>query len=416
MGRALNEAGAILLLDQRVRHFGSHHQKLVIVRHPDDPGQNVAFVGGIDLSHGRRDSPDHTGDPQPPPMDPRYGPHSPWHDASLEIQGPAIDDLLFTFTERWNDPAPVDRRTPYRMFVQRLARMPRHAEPIPDLALETPSAGKCAVQVLRTYGHKHPGYPFAHHGERSVGRALTKAFSRARSYIYMEDQYLWSRVVAERCAAALRAHPKVQFIAVVPRYPDADGRLDGPPNRIGQIEALSILRRAAPGRVSIFDLENAAGTPIYVHAKICIIDDVWLSCGSANANRRSWTADSELTCGIIDEERDTREPLAPEGGGDTARQFARNARLELWSEHLGLDRDDVLLADPAGATELWMAIAQTLDAWHASGRRGPRPRGQVRQHDPRPVSRSDRWWTRHAYSILFDPDGRTRKRVKGDSL
>ena len=50
----------------------------------------------------------------------------------------------------------------------------------------------------------------------------------------------------------------------------------------------------------MFDLENRAGTPIYVHAKICIIDDTWFTCGSDNFNRRSWTTDSELTCAVVD--------------------------------------------------------------------------------------------------------------------
>ena len=55
-------------------------------------------------------------------------------------------------------------------------------------------------------------------------------------------------------------------------------------------------RCAAAGgdRVAVYDLENRADTPIYVHAKVCIVDDVWLDVGSDNLNRRSWTHDSEI--------------------------------------------------------------------------------------------------------------------------
>ena len=53
-----------MLLDQRVRFGGSHHQKLVVLRHPDEPERDVAFAGGIDLCHSRRDDADHRGDPQ----------------------------------------------------------------------------------------------------------------------------------------------------------------------------------------------------------------------------------------------------------------------------------------------------------------------------------------------------------------
>ena len=50
----------------------------------------------------------------------------------------------------------------------------------------------------------------------------------------------------------------------------------------------------------MFDLENDAGTPIYVHAKVCVVDDHWMTIGSDNLNLRSWTHDSELTCAVVD--------------------------------------------------------------------------------------------------------------------
>ena len=124
LGRQINDAGGEVLLDQRVRVFGSHHQKLFIIRRRDDPSRDVAFVGGIDLSHSRRDDADHAGDPQAVTMDSRYGKRPPWHDAALELRGPVVADVLAVFAERWNDPHPLDRRTPYRMLLQRLAVCP----------------------------------------------------------------------------------------------------------------------------------------------------------------------------------------------------------------------------------------------------------------------------------------------------
>ena len=234
-------------------------------------------------------------------MDARYGPTPPWHDAALELRGPVVADVLAVFAERWNDPHPLDKRTPYRMLIQRLARMPRH--PRPAARGRSPAAsppGTHAVQLLRTYGVKHPPFPFAPEGERSIARAYEKAFALAGSCIYLEDQYLWSAEVAAGIVAALRRNPELHVIAVVPRYPDSDGPLAGPPSRIGQLRAIGMLRRAAPDRVGVFDLENAAGTPVYIHAKVCVVDDRWATCGSDNFNRRSWTSDSELTCAVVD--------------------------------------------------------------------------------------------------------------------
>ena len=64
LGAEIEEAGGQCLLDMRVRPMGSHHQKLVVIRHASRPQDDVAFVGGIDLGHSRRDDDRHLGDPQ----------------------------------------------------------------------------------------------------------------------------------------------------------------------------------------------------------------------------------------------------------------------------------------------------------------------------------------------------------------
>jgi phosphatidylserine/phosphatidylglycerophosphate/cardiolipin synthase-like enzyme len=404
LGTELNEAGAEVLLDQRVRRMGSHHQKLFVVRHRGEPERDVAFVGGIDLSHQRRDDAEHLGDPQQAPMDSRYGERTPWHDAALELRGPVVGDLLRTFVERWDDRHPLDRRTPYRMIVQRLARMPRHPESLPEAFPDPPPAGPHAVQVLRTYGHKRPGFPFAPDGERSIARAYGKAFGQARRLIYLEDQYLWSELIARGICEALERSAELRVIIVVPRYPDADGAVSGPPARFGQLRAVRMLQRTAPERVGVYNLENSAGVPVYVHAKICVVDDVWFTCGSDNFNRRSWTSDSELTCAVLDATRDVREPVA-----EGARRLARDLRLEVWSEHLGLPREDAMMLDPVAGFEQWRRTAAALEAWYAGGKRGERPPGRIRRHEPQRVSRLQALWAEPIYRLIYDPDGRPRR-------
>ena len=73
LGERLQRRGAEVLLDMRVRTGGSHHQKFVVIRYRDDPTRDVAFVGGMDLAHNRRDDADHHGDPQPQPLTEEYG-------------------------------------------------------------------------------------------------------------------------------------------------------------------------------------------------------------------------------------------------------------------------------------------------------------------------------------------------------
>jgi phosphatidylserine/phosphatidylglycerophosphate/cardiolipin synthase-like enzyme len=414
LAERVNAEGGQILLDHRVRSFGSHHQKVVILLRRDGPTNDLAFVGGIDLCHGRRDDAAHRGDAQPEEMDKAYGDRPAWHDVQAQVSGPAVADLAETFRERWNDPTPMDdRTTPWRAALSLFSREPEHPGPLPDPARPPETAGTHTVQVLRTYPFKRPPYPFAVHGERSVARAYVKAFTRARRLIYVEDQYFWSTEVASVFEAALRREPDLRVIVVVPRYPDRNGIVSGPPHRIGQIGVIDRLRAAGEDRFAIYDLEAEDGKPIYVHAKTVVIDDVFAAIGSDNMNRRSWTHDSELSVALLDEEHDDRAPLDPAGLGDGARRFARDLRLTLWQEHLQTGDVDPLL-DPEKGFDTFKASAERLDTWHETGRSGQRPIGRLRQHQPRPVSRWAKVWAEPFYRKVVDPDGRPpRARRRG---
>ncbi len=398
-------AGVEVLLDQRIRPLGSHHQKLVVVRRPGRPGEDVAFVGGIDTDLGSRDDAAHRGDPQPVSPDEVYGPTPARHDLQVAVRGPAVRDVEDAFRERWEDPAALVR-LPWQVLADRVHGLPRTATPLPPPAADPPEAGSCAVQILRTYPRRRPAHPFAPLGERSIARGYVKALSRARRLVYVEDQYLWSVDVARIFAAALRRSPELHLIAVVPRR--VDQQVATRAAQLGQAEAMAMVRAAGGPRVQIFDIENAAGRPIYVHAKVCIIDDVWAAVGSNNLNNRSWTHDSELTAAILDDERDPRDPLDPAGLGDGARSFARRLRLDLMREHLDLV-DDAELLDPDRAPEAVRRQVAELDAWYDDGCRGPRPLGRLRRHSggrPARAPRRHRWLTIPLYRLVLDPDGR----------
>ncbi|MFF5182584.1 phospholipase D family protein [Streptomyces sp. NPDC000345] len=411
LGEEIEAAGGECLLDMRVRPGGSHHQKLVLCRYSGRPDLDVAFVGGIDLCHNRRDDATHRGDPQSLPIAAAYGPHPPWHDIQLAIRGPAVGDIEAGFRERWEDPAPLSRSPVVRL--RELAhREDTEADPLPPQAPDPSPCGTHTVQVLRTYPNRLlQGYDFAPDGERSIARGYRKALRRARALIYLEDQYLWSPQVVRSFAEALSAHPGLRLIAVIPSVPEQDGRLTLPMNLIGRITAMDALRRAGGGRVAVYGLENHAGTPVYVHAKACVIDDVWASVGSDNVNLRSWTHDSELSCAVLDERTDPRAPRDPGGLGDGARGYARNLRLELSREHLDIeaprtpDAPDPL-CDPRSAFDAFAASAAALDSWHDNGRRGPRPPGRLRTYRPPSLAPAVRTLCTPLHRLLVDPDGR----------
>lgn len=405
LGEQLQERGAEVLLDMRVRAGGSHHQKFVVIRHPQDPTRDVAYVGGIDLAHSRRDDADHHGDPQAQPLTEEYGDTPPWHDAQVAIQGPAVYDVETVFRERWEDPAPLSK-APWRRVADRLRRLDCSPDELPEQLPPPPPAGDHVVQLLRTYPNLPftRDYPFANDGERSVATGYAKAVRRSERIVYIEDQFFWGHDVAKVFEEQLQAQPELRVIIVIPLLPDLSG-----PNRVAQMlgreRALDRLLDVAPGRVAAYGLENHAGVPVYVHAKVCIVDDTWASTGSDNFSRRSWTHDSELTAVVLDE------------------SYARDLRLTLAAEHLdrlaeveehGLETTMKDCLDPAGMFDLYASCADALEQWHARGRLGERPPGRLRRL-PRPeLTDRQRKWAALPLDLIHDPDGRPPELRKAD--
>ncbi|MFM6850833.1 MAG: phospholipase D family protein [Terrabacter sp.] len=383
LGEDVNAAGGECVLDMRVRLGGSHHQKFVVLRHPGRPELDVAFVGGIDLCHSRRDDARHAGDPQPQAMAKVYGPRPPWHDVQLALTGPVVGDVETVFRERWEDPQALSR-SPIRWALDTVRRDRPPRRPLPPQLPDPAPTGPHPVQLLRTYGHRLGGYPFAPKGERSVARAYAKAFRRARRLIYLEDQYLWSAEVCALLVAALRRSPDLRLVAVLPHEPDLDGAVSYAPNLVSRARLLETLRAAAPDRVAVYGIENLDGTPVYVHAKVCVVDDEWVTVGSDNFNRRSWTHDSELSAAVAHPD------------------FARDLRQELAREHLDTDRDLALEAH----FDAYAESARALAAWHRAPASAPRPPGRLRPLDNPAQARLTRLWADPLYRFVYDPDGR----------
>jgi len=212
--------------------------------------------------------------------------------------------------------------------------------------------------------------------------------------------------------------------------PDMDGAVSQPAQLYGRKLAMDELLEAGGDRVAIYGLTNEAGYPVYVHAKVCVLDDVWASVGSDNFNRRSWSSDSEIACAVQDVRVSSRDDAVPPDA------FAPRLRRELVGEHVGWHPDDVP-DDPDEVWDLMASSATALDAWYAAGPRPrhrhhvPRPKaplkgtsvrwrrrshglpgaagverppGRLRRLDPPTLTRSQLLWAPRVYDV-FDPDG-----------
>ena len=97
--------------------------------------------------------------------------------------------------------------------------------------------------------------------------------------------------------------------------------------------------------------------------------------------------------------------------------FARRLRLALGAEHLGEPSEAAprrgcggaaaaRRGSAAGMFEAFGRAADALDAWHAGGRQGPRPAGQLRRYPDPQISAATRAWASVLYRLVYDPDGR----------
>jgi phosphatidylserine/phosphatidylglycerophosphate/cardiolipin synthase-like enzyme len=300
------------VLDANERPMHCHHEKLVIV------DGEVAFVGGIDLTSlggDRFDSSAH-------PMRSRLG----WHDAACRLRGPAVADVEAHFASRWNGAG---------------------GERI-EARAATRAAGEHTLQVVRTVPEKI--YDFAPQGDFRILEAYTRALRSARELVYLESQFLWSPQVVDVLAGKLRRPPSDDFrvLVLLPAKPN-----NGADTTRGQLGVLAAADDGA-GRFLASTISARSGglsAPLYVHAKVGIVDDAWLTVGSANLNEHSLFNDSEMNV------------LACEP------QLARQTRLQLWSEHLECQAEDLARSPAHVIDELWRPIAAEQLARRSRGER-----------------------------------------------
>ena len=295
-----------------------------------------------------------------------------------------------------------------------VTRQPRHPDPLPPRRGEPAPCGPHAVQVLRTYPAKQPDVPV-----RTRGRAQHRprvpegAAAGAAARLPRGPVLLVGDRGRAALADALARPPELRVVVVVPRFPDRDGRVAGPAARIGRERATRIVERApAATASSCATSRTRTARPIYVHAKVCIVDDVWLMVGSDNMNRRSWTHDSELSCAVLDDTRDEREPRDPAGLGDGARLLAPRHPAAALARAPRAHRGRPASTTWSIPTRAFAEFRRTATGARRTGttrRSSRRAAARSRAHPPT-RSRPDpapRGGRSAVYRVLNDPDGRS---------
>ncbi|KAF1778161.1 Phospholipase D-like domain [Phytophthora cactorum] len=296
----INGAKAVFLFDDRVRNIASaYHQKTLVITansSSDIDYQPVAYVGGLDLAKERWDTIYHNNSALRDASGITFK-RKGWIDGHIRIHGPAAKDVANNFVARWNSDY-----LPSQGLVDDLLGFENPPyEDIPHLnyvsSNTTGDLGKQSIQITRTFSCKYKHYKeFAPRGENSLFHARIKAIKNAKNFIYIEDQYFI--YVPELLDAIMEVMPKIQRLVVIAN-PESNVISKG-----GYIkylyEMVSPLREKYPNKFKMYTVK--ADLDLIVHTKVVIIDDVYLSVGSANWNRRSMTSDPELNAEVVDGE------------------------------------------------------------------------------------------------------------------
>jgi phosphatidylserine/phosphatidylglycerophosphate/cardiolipin synthase-like enzyme len=326
------------------RLTGSHHQKVLVVKHGETL---VAYCGGIDLNPNRISA-----------VARNSG--QPHHDTHCRVVGPSAWDLLDTFIRRWRhhpDSAAKDRsKGPLRGA----------SEPVPSpiarpSRADAPFGGPTSVIVARTFNPTHAVSGIVR--ERDIQVLLRTAIANARSFIYLEDQYL---VDLDTANALRTAIPRLNHVTILILGNALNDYPFGAEHRRDFVDRMTTgLSGADLAKVGVFQLATSPSTPTfgphtYVHSKTWVVDDELAVIGSANCNRRGYQHDSEVDAFIFD---DTAvSPLITAGEDESAPlmlgetvmltpTFAQQYRMRLWAEHLGMP--GTALLDGVASAAFW---------------------------------------------------------------
>jgi len=274
----------------------AHHEKIIVI------DNKIGFCGGFDLSRGKWDTSKHDYN------DPRRDQYSePWHDLHAKVQGPIVWDLAYHFNQRWAYYEVKDEKK-IRAMNLKPARF-------------ISEKGDTKIVALRTWeGNDKDGGILAWYAN---------TIRKAKAIIYIENQFPFqnefiTRILCKR----LKEQKGLRVIIVGPMEPNLPGLIGSILSKTSVNDVNKHLKRIRDAgdsgkRVGTYSLlsqdkKTKKLRQIYVHSKLLIVDDKWITIGSANTDKNGFKDSTEVNIGI------------------TSGQLSKELRTRLWCEHLGL--------------------------------------------------------------------------------
>jgi phosphatidylserine/phosphatidylglycerophosphate/cardiolipin synthase-like enzyme len=298
----------------------SHHQKFVVI------DSRIAFVGGLDLCSSRWDNRAHLPE-NPDRVNADQAPYRPFHDIQSYHVGPPAEELAGMFKDRWRIVCGDDLELP---------RPPHRPVRLPFKPTEEVRASRVAIsRTQAASGYENQG-PI-----REIRSLFLDAIDAAQELIYFENQYFSSKAIYEALVKRMSDWRRRRLEIVMVLTKEADALLEQISIGVAQVRILRHLRALAGEMGHSLGVYYTAASgpdgqevPVYIHSKLLLVDDRFLTVGSANMNNRSMGLDTELN-------------VAWEAAPDEkdAIQSIRRVRESLLAEHTGI-------ADPAERRKL----------------------------------------------------------------
>ena len=263
------------LMDGRHPVGACHHQKVIVI---DD---TLAFVGGLDLTSARWDTPAHSA-ADTRRQDVNGKPYAPFHDVQAAVDGDAALALGMLCRDRWQLAGGCETVAP----------APSAVTMWPDCLVVDLS--DVPVAISRTVP-AFDGTPRV----SEIRQLHLDAIASAHESLLFENQYFTSELIAGALARRLAEPHGPEVLIISPNK--QSGWLEEATMGVLRARMHDRLRRADiyhHYRMMSPQLDEIDGGALNVHSKVFFADDRLLSIGSANLSNRSMGCDTECNLSI----------------------------------------------------------------------------------------------------------------------
>jgi phosphatidylserine/phosphatidylglycerophosphate/cardiolipin synthase-like enzyme len=296
------------------------HEKITII------DNQIGFCGGQDFSKDKWDTSNHDFDN---PLRDIGG--DPWHDVHAMVKGPIVWDLIYHFNQRWvysiwKDIRQVKKIVNANSIGSYLSSSFPYSQ---TAALSSTNDGDVEITALRTWKRMDEKNDSNIDDSNTIHSWYDSMFKRAKDSIYIEDQFPFQdKAITQVLVNRLREEEDLKVIIVGPMEPNLPGFIFSiiAKESINDINHnLASLRKAGKNRVRTYSLISQHNRlkerrkQIYVHSKLMIVDDKWITIGSANTDRDGFRDSTEFDLAIV------------------STTLAQKLRVKLWREHLEVD-------------------------------------------------------------------------------